>query len=96
MSAISETAEAIGWHRHGSTWVWGIAEDEGCALCDAASRWLAQQPITLSMEEQLRKALLRRAPPEVRTKSAPAKSPAPLSKRQEAKLEAERRQRGLF
>lgn len=43
MSVASDTAEQIGWHRHGVAWVWGIRAYDQCDLCDAAEHWLSKQ-----------------------------------------------------
>ncbi len=42
-STASQTVEAIGWHLHGKSWVWGVLSHDGCELCDLAERWLAEQ-----------------------------------------------------
>lgn len=97
--AISDLATEIGWHLHGSQWVWGIAEYEGCAKCDAAyKRWISDQRASLTTEEQLKAALLRR-----KSKVRPrAEEPsvegelAPLSKKERARIEMKRKQRTLF
>lgn len=43
MSVASDTAEQIGWHRHGKAWVWGIRPYDDCGLCDLAEHWLSKQ-----------------------------------------------------
>lgn len=34
----------VGWHRHGERWVWGVCILDGCAICDAAWRWMTRRP----------------------------------------------------
>lgn len=54
MPKIEETASAIGWHKHGSRWLWGIASDEACAICDAADEWLS---LETKREVELKRSL---------------------------------------
>lgn len=90
----SETAEAIGWHLHGRTWVWGIASGEGCQLCDDADRWLdsiirSRKP---GLQEQLMSALRARN----QSSNDNDKTLAPASKSRSRKEEMQRRQVKLF
>lgn len=39
--ANDEPPAGIVWHQHpDQRWVWGVYANDGCALCDAAQRWL--------------------------------------------------------
>lgn len=98
MTIVGDTAALIGWHQHGRQWVWGIASDEGCKLCDAADRWLSVQPVTLTPEERVRRLTARMKTIDVSQDDASNDTSTSTTQATKADAKAERlkRQRALF
>lgn len=97
MSATSEVVSSVGWHQHGSTWVWGIAENEGCSVCDVAYRkWLkAHKSLQGSLEDTVAKAVLSRKKQSAPDEESPTKAEGKRSKKS-LKEEAKARQKTFF
>lgn len=67
-TAMLADAARLGWHLHGSAWVWGICPHDGCPLCDALEAfWLprlgaapTEAPTTVDAARRARIAVAKR------------------------------------